>query len=135
MSLGGIGFAIRHRSEQLYKVELDRRAMEHIPEALRHVSRQVFEDEHDERHHLYDASYAVAKALQESQGSSARKIAVELTLNELTHAPEALRHVAHEVFDNDEDDREYQIQQLLYGAAKAIKDVYEANAPSSGPRR
>jgi len=134
MALDPNRFSLRRRNEQLFKVELDREATLHMPEALSHVGKQVFDSDRDERYYLYDAGEAVRQAVQASQGSSGRKIAVEFTLNELTHMPEALRHVAHEVFDG-EDDRSYRIQNLLYGASKDVQEALEANAPSSGPRR
>lgn len=104
-------------------VELPRDAARLVPEALRHVASSVFEDEDDERHHLRDAAAAVLEAVQDGSGAT---VSFEVSEDEGRHVPEALGHVAHEIF------RDSPQESLLRQASRAFAEVFPA---PSGPRR
>ncbi len=116
-------FILRTPRTPTRTVEIPRKAALLVPEALRHVSHHVFEDEQDERHHLQDAASAVADAVGRGSGAT---VAVEISDEEGRHVPEALDYVGHEVY------RDRPEEALFRKAAQAVSDVFPS---PSGPRR
>ena len=107
-------FVMRSPRQSLTEIEVDLVGARLAPEALRHVASGVFEDEDDERHHLRDAALAFERAVS---GATSAKVTVGLSSDEGRHVPEALSHVAHEVFrDRPEGDRLYRVSRAVGGA-------------------